>query len=155
MKRVFAVAVLAPLTLAAYGQQTVCTQNGNQTTCTTSPTPYEQGQAIGAPIGAALGNGIYVHRVHAAAKKFCASQPGATYYGPLGQVYCPTDSDLVAGAVNEFHAHHRDFIQNQENAEAVVGYLQQHDLNPSKEKSYERAYKDLKKARALQLYAKS
>jgi hypothetical protein len=155
MKKVFVLGACMLLVLTSQSQQTVCTQSGNQTTCTTGPTPYQQGQAIGAPIGQALGNRMYAHRAHTAAKKFCSSRPGATFYGPLGQVYCPTYNDLVVGAVNEFHSHHGEVMQNKDNAGVMVAYLEEHRLDPSREKSYELAYKALKKAKALQLYAKS
>ena len=39
------------------------------------------------------------------------------------------------------------------NADVMIAYIETHNLNPDEEKSYETAYKDLKKEHQLHLYA--
>jgi hypothetical protein len=68
---------------------------------------------------------------------------------------CPTDEQKGVVAANEFMAHHKEFIREPANSQVMVAYLEAHKLDPREEKSYERAYKDLKKSGQLELYRNS
>lgn len=68
--------------------QTDCTTNNNQTHCTTGPTPYAQGQAMGNSLGTGLAVAIQRHKANAArnhekkvaAAQFAAMTPEAREY---------------------------------------------------------------------------
>ena len=55
---------------------------------------------------------------------------------------------------NEFIAHHKDFIRSAANANVVVTFLEMNKLDPRERRSYEKAYRELKKAGKLELYAR-
>lgn len=67
--------------------------------------------------------------------------------------HCSDDNKVVAAA-NEFVAHHRDFMPSPDNAHVVAMYIEANKLDPRDGKSYEKAYKDLKKEGQLELYSK-
>lgn len=48
---------------------------------------------------------------------------------------------------------HKDMILSEENGQNIANYIKLNNLNPSEEKSFERAFKDLKKRNQLHLYA--
>jgi hypothetical protein len=54
--------------------------------------------------------------------------------------------------VNPFMARQRDYIAEPSNSKLIVAYLEDKQLDPREEKSYERAYKDLKREGRLDLY---
>jgi hypothetical protein len=158
------------------GQQTTttntnCNVYGNNANCTsTSSTTdnaaqqqqaYEAGQKVGDAIGGGIALAMQSHSKNSWVKKFCAGHPGESWRWTrnsdgtlLDSGRCLTDEDKGVIAANEFMAHHKDFIKGQPNSEALVAYLDTHNLDPRLEKSYERAYKDLKKAGQLQLYSR-
>jgi hypothetical protein len=60
----------------------------------------------------------------------------------------------AVAAAGAFMARRKEFKNEPANSDAMRAYLQTNKLDPKEEKSYERAYKDLKKAGRLELYAK-
>lgn len=68
--------------------------------------------------------------------------------------HCPSDEDKDVAAAKQFMAHHKDFKPCNANSKVMVAYIETHSFNPREQKSYERAYKALKKAGQLELYAK-
>jgi hypothetical protein len=70
------------------------------------------------------------------------------------QAHAPSDDDKVTASANQFAAHHKDFMRSPANAQVVATYLEANKLDPRERKSYEKAYKNLKKAGELELNAK-
>jgi len=145
----------------ASAQQTTntnCNVYGNTINCTSNTTDtaaqqqraYEAGQQIGNALGQGLVRAMHNHAVKKSMKSFCDSHPGWTAEG----YRCPTQEDKGVAAANKFMAHHKDFIPEAANSKVLVAYLGEHKLDPREEKSYERAYEDLKKAGQLDLYRK-
>jgi hypothetical protein len=93
-------------------------------------------------------------------KKFCAAHPDedCRYVSEDGQVlsagHCLSDLDKGFAAATLFRSHHKDFIAGESNAQLMTDYLESHRLDARQEKSYEIAYKDLKKAGMLDLNAR-
>jgi hypothetical protein len=93
-------------------------------------------------------------------KKFCAVHPDEDwrYIRADGQVlstgHCLSDLDKGFEAATIFRSHHKDFIAGESNAQLMTDYLESRRLDPREEKSYEIAYKDLKKAGKLDLYSR-
>ena len=154
-------ALVLPVRGIMQGQQTTntnCTTSGNYTNCTSNTTDYsaqqqqmyQAGQQIGNALGVGIGSAIRAHSQKKAAKKFCESHPGWT----IGTMYCPTDEDKGLQAANAFMARHKDYIREPSNSKTLVAYLDTHRLDPREEKSYERAYTDLKKSGELDLYTR-
>lgn len=170
------IGVLLLFTPMMHGQQTTttntnCNVYGGNATCTsTSNTTdnaaqqrqaYEAGQKVGDAIGTGIALALQSHSKNGWVKKFCAGHPGETWRWTrnsdgalLDSGHCLTDEDKGVIAANEFMAHHKEFIQGPKNSQALVAYLDTHNLDPRKEKSYERAYRDLKTTGKLQLYSK-
>ena len=162
------------LAVNAHGQQTTntnCTLSGNTANCTSNTTDYgaqqqranEEGQQVGQAIGAPIGQAIYAARVRHAEKKWikkhCAQYPGHDWgYQINGQIvasgHCPTEEEKAEMATHEFMAHHKDFKPCADNSKLMVAYIEAHSYDPREQKSYERAYKTLKKTGQLELYAK-
>jgi hypothetical protein len=144
--------------LAQQTTNTNCTTVGNNTNCTSNTTDnaaqqqraYEAGQQVGNALGRGLGAAIHAHSENKAIKSFCSTHPGWTIEGDR----CLTNEDKGVIAANEFMSHHKEFIPEPANSKVLVAYLEDHKLDPREEKSYERAYKDLKKSGQLELYAK-
>jgi len=152
------------------GQQTTntyCTLYGNTASCSSTTTDYgaqqqrnnEVARQAGEAIGRGLARAMQHHRFSKQMKKYCAGHPGQdwTYRSRAnGTVFssghCPSEEDRVAEVANEFAAGHKDFKRNPANAQAVIAYIAVHNLDPRERKSYERAYKDLKKSGQLELY---
>jgi len=95
-------------------------------------------------------------------KKYCDANPGQEWHSgskPSGDTptsgYCPTDEDNVVTTSHDFVSHHKDFIPCSANGEAMALYMEEHKLSPLEMKSYEKAYKELKKAGQLKLTAKA
>lgn len=167
------IGVLLLFAPALHGQQTTttntnCNVYGDNANCTSISTTtdnaaqqqqaYEAGQKVGDAIGLGLAAGIDAHRRTNWVKHFCAGHPGAGWtWGNAQHVaasgQCPTDESKALTAANTFMSRHKDFIKNKANSEAITAYLDSHNLDPREEKSYERAFKDLKKAGQLQLYS--
>ena len=156
-----------------YGQvttDTTCLQAGTgAVNCNSTTTDYgayyRQGQQVGQAIGAPIGQAIYMarqrHAFSKGIKKYCAAHSGQDwhyYSGRDGHVlssgHCPSDEDKDVAAANEFMAHHKDFKPCDANSKVMVAYIQAHSFDPREQKSYERAYKALKKTGQLELYAK-
>jgi hypothetical protein len=172
--RLLSIAMIAGVstTPLANGQQTTntsCTTIGNNTNCTSTTTDYaaqqqhayEQGQKIGNALGAGITQGMQAHAFNKGLNKYCASHPGETwhYYSgidghELSSGYCPNDEDKALAAANTFMAKHKDYKPKPANSKALVTYFDVHNLDPREEKSYERAYRELKKNGQLDLYAK-
>jgi hypothetical protein len=167
--------LLSILSLAGHtirGQQTTntnCNTNGSMTNCTSTTTDngaqqqraYEAGQQLGNAIGSGLVAAMQSHSHNSWVKKYCAAHPGEDWRWfrksdgrTIDSGRCPSDEDKGAIAANEFMAHHKDFIRGPENSKVMVAYLEDHRLDPREQKSYERAYKDLKKTSQLSLYSK-
>jgi len=103
---------------------------------------------------------MQAHSLNKKLKKYCETHPNQswTYRAADGHVLssgnCPPPEDKSATAANAFIAKHKDFIVgDKSNADVMIAYIETHNLNPDEEKSYETAYKDLKKEHQLHLYA--
>jgi hypothetical protein len=178
------VAVLVVLSFALpysmYGQQTTttntnCNVYGNTADCTSASTStstpdtsaqqaerdrenYETGQKM----GAALGQAMQARAFSKSLRKYCDQHPGEDWSNSsraadghtISSGHCPSDDDKVRALSNEFAAHHKDFVHTSANAQALVTYMETNRLDPRERKSYEKAYKELKKAGQLELYAK-
>jgi hypothetical protein len=167
-----ALAVLAIGASHSFSQQstnTNCTTVGSNTNCTSTTTDYdaqqrrayEQGQQIGNALGQGIAGAMQAHSFNKGLKKYCDAHPGEIWhYGrrATGDVYssgrCPTEEQIAVEAANTFMARHRDYIANQTNSKFITDYLDSHRLDPRREKSYEVAYKGLKKTGKLVLYAR-
>jgi hypothetical protein len=68
--------------------------------------------------------------------------------------HCSSDDDKATASLNDFAAHHKDFMRSPDNVRTVAAYIEANKLDPRERKSYEKAYKDLKKEGQLELYAK-
>ena len=112
-----------------------------------------QGKELPAVIQAHLFNSRNV-------KKYCASHPDEDWRlrradGHLVSTgHCPSDVERGFEAASIFRAHHRDFVAGENNAQQMMSYFEAHQLDPREERSYETAYRDLKKAGKLDLYAR-
>lgn len=169
-----ATVILSVLILAgsAYGQETTntnCTLSGNNANCTSNTTDYgaqqqrsfEEGQQVGSALGEGIGLAMQRHSFSKGVKKYCAAHPGADwhYYSKadghvISSGHCETEDEKAAAVANEFMSRHKDFIPDPANSKTMVAYFESHKLNPLKNKSYDDAYKALKKAGQLDLYAK-
>ncbi|MES2391042.1 MAG: hypothetical protein V4555_05335 [Acidobacteriota bacterium] len=169
MVAILSLSVFLPLSVRT--QQTTntnCTTVGNNTNCASSTNnngdqqrSYEAGQQVGSALGTGLGIAIQNHSRNSWVKKYCAAHPGQNWRWTrnsdgrlLTSGHCPSDEEKGAIAANEFMARHKDFIKEPTNSTILVAYLDEHRLDPREEKSYEQAYKDLKKSGKLDLYAK-
>jgi hypothetical protein len=167
-------AVIAILTLSAnltYPQQTTntnCNVSGNNINCTSDTTDYgaqqqrldEAGQQIGNALGTGIALAMQSHAQEKWVKKYCAAHPGGDWRWfrrsdghTITTGHCPTQTEKAVVAANEFIAHHKDYIPCSSNSEAMTSYLQEHNLDPRERESYERAFRDLKKANQLKLYS--
>ena len=150
---------------------TNCNTYGNTANCTSTSTTTDysaqqaeqqrQAYETGQRIGAALGTAMQAHALSKNLRKYCDAHPGQDwhYYSrvdghTISSGHCPSDEDKAEVAANEFAAHHKEFIRGPANAEAMVSYIQSHNLDPRERKSYERAFSDLKKAGQISLYSK-
>ena len=78
---------------------------------------------------------------------FCWKNPDQTYKG----VQC-SDSGTQAQKISAQWVYgHPRFHQSEDNAKILVGYMEQHDLNPLVYKNYDQAFKALKKANVIEL----
>ena len=68
--------------------------------------------------------------------------------------HCSPDDNKVIAAANEFASHHKELMPSPVNVQGFATYIETNKLDPRERKSYERAYKDLKKEGQLELYAK-
>lgn len=162
--------VVFALTGAAGAQQTAntaCNTSGNRTNCTTTSQQDQQQNAYmaGQQVGNALGDGIAgameAHAFTKGLRRYCDAHPGQDwhYYSrangrELSSGHCPNDQDKALEAANIFMAKHRDYKPDPANSKAMTDYLTEHRLDPREVKSYERAYKELRRSKQLQLYAK-
>lgn len=154
---------------------TNCTLYGNTANCNSTSTTtdngaqqaernreaYETGQKVGAALGQGIAGAMQAHAFSKGLRKYCNAHPGQewAYYSradghKISSGYCPSDEDKGIAAANEFVSRHGDFMRTPSNSQAMTAYLEDHRLDPREEKSYERAYKDLKKSGRLELYAK-
>jgi|SRR5580658_2049030 hypothetical protein len=118
---------------------------------------YETGQAI----GAAFGQAMQARAFSKGLRKYCDQHPGEDWHyssradgHTISSGHCASDDDKVTALANEFAAHHKDFVRSPANGEAVANYIDVNKLDPRERKSYEKAYKELKKTGQLELYAK-
>lgn len=147
------------------------TQAGGDTSATTNCTStstnpsaqqqqnYQAGYQVGSALGSALAANIQAHSLNKKLKKYCEAHPNETwtYRNGAGEEIssgtCPPPVDKSGVAANAFIAKHKDYVLEKANADAMFDYIEAHNLNPNEEKSYEMAYKDLKKEHKLHLYA--
>ena len=159
---IFAVALLGSM----HGQtttDTTCLDTLTGMSCTSTTRDraaeqqrqYEQGRQMGQDLGNIIANSRARHWV----KKFCAAHPGQSWWYQMstGERFtgdCPVGGgasqpaeaeDKVGQARRTFLVKHPDFIQTTRNATAMYAYLDEHKLDPAKTKSYDKAYRDLKK----------
>lgn len=162
--------VLTLSTSTAHAQQstnTNCNVNGNNVNCTSTTTDYgaqqqhsyEQGQQIGNALGTGLALAIQSHAEEKFVKKFCAANPGGDWRWyrrsdghTLATGHCPNQNEKAIIAANEFIAHHKNYVPCAENSSVMISYVEAHNLDPREEKSYEKAFRELKKANQLKLY---
>ena len=165
-------AILLSAGQSMLGQTTTstnCTINGNTAQCTSNTTDnaaqqqraYEQGKQVGQALGQGISGAMQAHAFTKGLKKYCAAHPGEDwhYYSRadghvLSSGHCPSDEDKAVAAANEFMARHSDYKPCPENSEALITYIEKNNLDPRNEKSYERAYSELKKNGGLELYSK-
>jgi hypothetical protein len=175
LSRLSSVTGLLVLSLVpALGQQTTttntnCNLYGNTASCTSTSNStdygaqqqraYEQGQQMGRALGQGLAGAIQAHAFTKGVRNYCNTHPGEEwrYFSradghTISTGHCPSDADKAGIAAAEFTAHHKDYIKGPSNSQAMISYVRQHELDPRQEKSYERAYKDLKKSGQLELY---
>lgn len=156
----------------AYGQQTTttdCTLYDTTAHCTSNTTDtgvqqqrqFEQGQQAGRAVGEGIATAMQAHAFNKDLKKYCAAHPGQdwNYYSRadghvLSSGHCPSDEEKALVAASEFMSRHKDFKAGDANSQAMTKYIQTNNLDPREEKSFERAYKALKKTGQLDLYAK-
>ena len=168
--RLTALGILLFPTFLLHGQQTTnthCTVVGNTASCTSTTTDYgaqqqrnnESARQAGEAIGRALGRAAQQRSFSRSVKKYCAGHPGQDWNyrsrangTVISSGHCPSEEDRVTEVANEFAAKHRDFKRSPGNAEAVASYIEEHNLDPRHPKSYERAYRDLKRSGQLDLY---
>jgi hypothetical protein len=145
-----------------------CTTAGSNINCTSTTTDYgaqqqrdyEAGQQVGRAIGSGVAVAIQRHSFNKSVQRYCSKHPGQNWSSGSGETgYCPSDSDKIAEATLAFMARHRDYIPDGvyfggPNHQHMIAYLDTHRLDPRREKSYERAYRDLKQSGQLQLYAR-
>jgi hypothetical protein len=147
---------------------TNCTTVGANTDCTSTTTnnstqqqqAYEAGQQIGSALGTGIARAMQAHAFNKGLKKYCDAHPGQDwhYYSradghTISSGHCPSFDDKAVATANSFMARHKDYIPGDANSKVMVAYLEEQKLDPREEKSYERAYKELKKSGKLQLYA--
>jgi len=166
---ILAAALISVSALAQQTTDTNCTTSGNSINCTSTTTDraaqqqraYEAGQQVGAALGTGIAAAVQAHAHSKWVKNYCAAHPGGgwkTTNRVTGVVTqrgrCPTDEDKQLEAANTFMSKHRDYIPEPNNSTILVAYLDTHKLDPREERSYEHAYKDLKKGGQLNLYAR-
>jgi hypothetical protein len=132
---------------------TTCTSaNGARTTCYTPPgsntsncttQPGTDWNATGQQIGAGIGQGIATRQQ----EKFCKKNPGQVYHG----YKCPTEEERSFLTAKRWMDDHPKFHQSDENAKAMVAYMKENKLDPREYKSYNKAFKALKKAGKVEL----
>ena len=148
---------------------TNCSIYGNTANCTSNTTDYgaqqqrayEQGQQVGAALGKGIARAVYAINQSKGIRKYCEAHPGANYTwrrnrdGVItAQGHCLSEADKQAVAASKFMAHHKDYKQGPANNQAMTAYIDSHKLDPREEKTYERAYNDMKKTGQLDLYAR-
>jgi hypothetical protein len=163
------VLIAGQLTQAQQTTNTSCILSGNMANCTSTTVDhsaqqrqaYETGQQVGSAIGIIVGRAVASHKMNAGIRKYCVQHPGSRYTwrnNRTGYVmasgYCPSNDDKAAYAANEFVAHHKDYKPSDANSQALLSYINAHNLDPREKKTYERAYIDMKKAGTLELYSK-
>jgi len=132
---------------------TTCNTQGSgggsaQTNCTSTTTNpsvqqqqnYQTGQQIGNALGVGLARVMQAHSETKWVKKFCAANPGQSWHWTQNGTVtargtCPPPEDKTATAANAFIAKHKDYILEQKNADAMIAYLETHNLNPAEEKN--------------------
>jgi len=165
----FLLAATSAVAQTTTNTDTNCNLSGSTANCTSTSTTtnpaaqqqrdYQAGYAVGSALGSGLAASMRAHSMNKKLKKYCETHPNQswTYRAPDGHVLssgnCPPPEDKSIAAVNTFMAKHKDYIAETANGTAMIAYLQSHNLNPDEEKSYETAYKDLKKEHQLHLYA--
>lgn len=122
---------------------------------------YEAGQRFGNALGTGIAAGMQAHAFSKGLEKYCAAHPGEEWHyrsradgRTISSGHCPSDEDKAVEAANTFMSRHHEYVPGPVNSEVMVAYIDTNKLDPREEKSYERAYKGLKAAGKLQLYAK-
>ena len=145
-----------------------CVLAGNDANCpinlakisSTQKTGFANSSPSFAGVPSAPPAGIAVHAFSKSQQKFCAENPGKNWHyfsmsdgQLLSAGHCPSNDEKAATAANAFVTRHKDFVRSQQNSEILTAYCDTHNLDPRDEKSYERAYKDLRKSKKLALNA--
>lgn len=163
----YTIFLLAVPGLMAQQTNTDCKINGSRMNCTSTDTAAQQqqmnqaGQQVGAALGQGIAGAMQAHAFSKGLQKYCDAHPGESWSytsradgHKLSSGMCPSNEEKGAEAANLFMSHHKEFIPGPNNSKVLVAYLDEHKLDPREEKSYERAYKDLKKSGQLELYGK-
>ncbi len=146
-----------------YGNTADCTSTSTSTPDTSTQQAEQQRQAYetGQQIGAAFGQAMQAHAFSKGLRKYCDAHPGEDWHyrsradgHEISSGHCPSDDDKVTVLSNEFAARHKEFMRTSANAQALATYMEANRLDPRDRKSYDKAYKELKKAGQLELYAK-
>jgi hypothetical protein len=152
----------------ANAQQTTSTDctvldNTAHYTSSTTDTAAQQREMFrqGQQFGEALAMAIQARKFNKDVKTYCASHPGEDwhYYSNadghvISSGHCLSPQEEANAAAGAFMTHHKEFKTETMNFNAMWAYVQANNLDPRQEKSYERAYKELKKKGQLELYAK-
>lgn len=127
--------VLMALMTAASAQSTKCTTIGKDTSCTTTPTT--DWNAVGQNLGAGLRARVDERRQW----DFCHAHPGQVYEGQV----CRSWEQQAADTAVAWMGMHHKYAQTPANGTAMAGYIEANGLDPRLYKSYDRAFKELKK----------
>jgi len=162
-------ALFSPLAFSQQTTNTNCTTVGADTNCTSTTTDYgaqqqrayEQGQKVGDALGRGISSAMQTHSFNKGLKKYCDAHPGQEWHYTsrsdghlISTGHCPSDTEKALEAVYIFMSKHKDFMPGDENATEITTYIESNRLDPREEKSYESAYKALKKEGKLKLYSR-
>lgn len=133
------------LLLARFGYaqstNTNCTANGNQADCNTQTQQANQnGEKLGAGLGQ-LAVALAIRHAQKATESFCHNNPGQVYKG----YQCPTLEQAAVETAISWRDRHPKFHQCPENANVMINYMTSNNLDPTSYKSYDTAFKALKK----------
>lgn len=153
----------------ASGQQTTNTTcnvlAGDTVHCnseTTNPAAQQQ-QAFqqGQQFGQALAAAVQMRQFNKDVRNYCAAHPGEDWAyrsnsdsHTMSSGRCPSGQEQVNAAAGVFLERHKEFKNVAANADALWAYIQTRNLDPRQEKSFEHAYKSLRKEGKLDLYMK-
>lgn len=132
MKNIIGFLILVTAT-TCFSQSTTCTTLGTITRCQT--TNYN---AAASNLGAALGEASARKSFH----RFCDNNPGQSYRGTV----CPEHF-----AEGRWVLDHPKFHQSDVNMDRMLAYIASNNLNPNEYKSYDKAFKALRKQGSVEM----